>query len=73
VWQRDQGRCTFVDARGEQCRETSYLQLHHQDPHARGGPPSESNLCLRCHAHNALAAEEDFGRELMIRKRKGYG
>ena len=72
VWQRDGGRCTFVDARGERCRETRYLELHHQKPHARRGPPTESNLSLRCRAHNALAAEEDFGREFMALQ-KGDG
>jgi hypothetical protein len=29
-----------------------------------------SNLSLRCTAHNALAAEEDFGREVMEEKRR---
>jgi hypothetical protein len=26
---------------------------------------------LRCHAHNTLAAEQDFGREPMARRRDG--
>ena len=69
VWQRDQGRCTFVDARGERCRETSYLEIHHDEPHGRGGAPTESNLGLRCRAHNALAAEEDFGRDVVNLKK----
>jgi hypothetical protein len=70
VWQRDRGRCTFVDARGERCRETRYLELHHVDPHGRGGPPTEANLYLRCRAHNVLAAEEDFGRDFMTVKKR---
>jgi hypothetical protein len=69
VWERDGGRCTYVDARGQRCRETSYLELHHEQPHARGGAPTEANICLRCRAHNALAAEEDFGRELIARSK----
>ena len=52
------------------CRETSYLELHHDKPHARRGPPTESNLWLRCRAHNELAAEEDFGRELVTLKKR---
>jgi len=28
-----------------------------------------SNLTLRCAAHNALAAEEDFGRDFSTRRR----
>jgi hypothetical protein len=65
VWERDGGRCTYVDASGQRCCETSYLELHHQEAYARGGPPTERNLTLRCRAHNALAAEDDFGRDFM--------
>jgi hypothetical protein len=61
VFDRDGGRCTHVDPRGQRCRETSLLELHHREPHARGGPDSAENLTLRCRAHNALAAERDFG------------
>jgi hypothetical protein len=69
VWARDGERCTYVDARGQRCRETGALELHHEAPYALGGPPTESNLCLRCKAHNDLAAEHDFGRDFMARKK----
>jgi hypothetical protein len=69
VYQRDAGCCTYVDARGERCRETRYLQLHHLKPFAQKGPNLASNLTLRCTAHNALAAEEDFGRDFITRRR----
>jgi 5-methylcytosine-specific restriction endonuclease McrA len=69
VWQRDDARCTYVDARGQRCREQSGLEFHHQHPHARGGPPSLENITLRCRSHNELAAEQDFGRDV-IRKRR---
>jgi hypothetical protein len=69
VWERDGGRCTYVDSGGHRCRETSYLEMHHEQPHARGGPPTDANIHLRCRAHNALAAEEDFGREFITRKK----
>src|SRR5690606_35881093 len=62
VWQRDGARCTYVDNRGQRCRETAFLELHHVSPHALGGPATADNLTLRCPAHNALAAEQDFGR-----------
>jgi hypothetical protein len=61
VFQRDAGRCTYVDARGERCCETRCLELHHLQPFAKSGASSAANLTLRCAAHNALAAEEDFG------------
>jgi hypothetical protein len=69
VAKRDGGRCTYVDpVTGKRCRETRRLELHHEHAHALGGPPTAKNLTLRCAAHNALAAEQDFGREFMLDK-----
>jgi hypothetical protein len=70
VFQRDNGRCSYVDERGERCCETCYLELHHLLPFAKEGPHVASNLTLRCAAHNALAAEEDFGRQLIAERRE---
>jgi 5-methylcytosine-specific restriction endonuclease McrA len=69
VWQRDDARCTYLDSRGQRCREQSGLEFHHQHPHGRGGPPSFENIRLRCRSHNDLAAEQDFGRDF-IRERR---
>ena len=69
VWQRDGARCTYVDARGQRCREQSGLEFHHRHPHARGGPPSLENITLHCRSHNELAAEQDFGRDVMRERR----
>lgn len=69
VWGRDGARCAYVDERGIRCRETTGLELHHRHAHALGGPNTACNLELRCQAHNALAAEADFGREHMDRMR----
>lgn len=71
VYRRDGARCTFVDARGERCSETHYLELHHLQPFARRGANLANNLTLRCAAHNALAAEQDFGSKLMADRRDG--
>jgi len=71
VRDRDGNRCTFVDDRGQRCRETRLLQLHHIEAHANGGDPSVENLTQRCQAHNALAAEQDFGRAFIQRQRDG--
>jgi hypothetical protein len=38
------------------------------EPFASGGDDSVENLALRCAAHNALAAEEAFGRDFMESK-----
>jgi 5-methylcytosine-specific restriction endonuclease McrA len=69
VFTRDEARCTFTDEQGQRCRETRNLELHHLKPFAHGGENVASNLTLRCSAHNSLAAEEDFGREVMEQKR----
>jgi hypothetical protein len=69
VFERDAARCTYVDAAGQRCRETHCLELHHLRAFALDGEHDVSNLALRCRAHNALAAEEDFGRSFMDRKR----
>jgi len=70
VWERDQGRCTYVDATGQRCRETAGLELDHIHAFAHGGPSSAENLRLRCRAHNALTAESDFGRDFMAKKKQ---
>jgi 5-methylcytosine-specific restriction endonuclease McrA len=69
VFERDDARCAYCDHRGERCRETSGLEIHHRHAHALGGPATLDNLELRCRAHNTLAAEEDFGRNHMERMR----
>ena len=61
VFERDAGRCTYVDARGERCRETHSLEFHHREPFGKQGEHSTENLTLHCRSHNALAAEQDFG------------
>lgn len=72
VWREVRNRegvqCSYVDERGRRCRETRFLELHHEL--AQGGPETAHNLSLRCQAHNALAAEHDFGREFMNRCRE---
>jgi hypothetical protein len=65
VFERDQARCTYADTLGRRCAATHRLELHHLRAFAQGGEHTKENLTLRCHAHNALAAEEDFGREFI--------
>jgi hypothetical protein len=65
VFERDKSRCTYADASGQRCRETHRLEMHHLEPFARGGEHSAANLTLRCRAHNALAAEHDFGKDFV--------
>ncbi|HEY6081435.1 MAG TPA: hypothetical protein VIW29_21620, partial [Polyangiaceae bacterium] len=69
VYARDEGSCSYVDPRGQRCGETHFLELHHLTPFACGGEQVASNLALRCAAHNALAAEADFGRGVVEQRR----
>lgn len=70
VWERDQGRCTFVSASGKRCGEDRFLEFDHINPVARGGRSTVDGLRLRCRAHNQLEAERVFGAEFMARKRR---
>jgi hypothetical protein len=65
VFDRDGACCSYRDERGERCRETLGLEVHHRHAHALGGPGTLDNLELRCRVHNTLAAEQDFGRGYM--------
>ncbi len=65
VWNRDGGRCAFVSKDGRRCGSKYQLEVHHIDPHARGGPPTEDNLSLRCRQHNRHEAELAFGADFM--------
>jgi hypothetical protein len=65
VFARDGEQCTYVNAEGRRCPETHRLEFHHVEPFALGGEHTPENVALRCAAHNALAAEDDFGREVI--------
>ncbi|GAF87455.1 unnamed protein product, partial [marine sediment metagenome] len=69
VWQRDGGRCTFVDQQGRRCRGTRCIEYHHENPYGKGGQHEAGNIALRCRAHNRYQADLDFGREFMRDKR----
>ena len=47
VYARDNSRCTFT-AEGRQCAERAFLELHHLEAFALGGPTTTQNLTLRC-------------------------
>jgi hypothetical protein len=70
VWERDQGRCTFVSASGHRCDARRFLEFDHIQPIARGGAATVEGLRLRCRAHNQYEAERAFGKEFMEEKRR---
>ena len=70
---RDGLRCTFVGNDGQRCTARKFIQIHHEDPWARGGGQTVDNLRILCASHNRLLAEKDFGQELVadrIRSRR---
>jgi hypothetical protein len=69
VYERDGGRCTFVDARGRRCPQTSALELDHLDGFARTHLHDAARMRLLCRAHNQHAAEQMYGRSLMEQAR----
>jgi len=47
VRDRDGAQCAYVDERGQRCRESGFLELHHKLAHAKGGEAVAENLALR--------------------------
>ena len=58
VWKRDGGQCAFVGTRP--LLGARFLEFHHLEPYAVGGPAVVENLALRCRAHNVYEAEQSF-------------
>ncbi len=76
VWRRDGGQCAFVAQNGRRCTERSYIEFHHELPHAVGGEPTVDNVSLRCREHNEYESELIFGPYDPSRVREtraGYG
>ena len=70
VYERDGGRCHYVDERGKRCTARRRLEFHHRHPYAREGDHSPENVLLACRTHNAFLAEQDFGEAKMERYRR---
>jgi hypothetical protein len=60
VWLRDGARCAFVGG-GRRCSGTTFLEFHHVQAYATGGPATSENIQLRCRAHNQYEADLLFG------------
>jgi 5-methylcytosine-specific restriction endonuclease McrA len=70
VWERDQGRCTFVSESGQRCRSRQRLEYDHIDPVARGGQATVERVRFLCRGHNQYEAERTFGAGFMSEKRR---
>jgi 5-methylcytosine-specific restriction endonuclease McrA len=71
VYERDGGRCRFVDENARRCAAREGLEFHHSYPFGHGGGHGADNLRLLCRAHNQHVAQHDYGREAMERCRRG--
>ena len=69
VYERDGGRCTFVDEGGRRCMETGNVEFDHVDGFARTHLHDADRIRLLCRAHNQHAAEKTYGRAFMERAR----
>jgi 5-methylcytosine-specific restriction endonuclease McrA len=70
VYERDGGRCRYVDAQGRRCTAREGLEFHHRHPFGFGGEHSVEGISLQCQAHNGYLAEVDYGRKAMARHRR---
>jgi hypothetical protein len=61
AWSRDGARCAFISRDGHRCAEIAFLEFHHVQPYALGGPATADNISLRCRRHNQYEAELVFG------------
>jgi hypothetical protein len=61
AWGHDGGQCAFVSKDGRRCTERVFLEFHHVQPSALGGPTTPENISLRCRRHNQYEAELVFG------------
>ena len=61
AWRKDGGQCGFVAPNGQRCAERTFLEFHHIEPYALGGPRTAENIALRCRRHNQYEAELVFG------------
>jgi 5-methylcytosine-specific restriction endonuclease McrA len=61
VWERDGGQCAFVSPCGNRCTERAFLEFHHVQPYALGGPATVENIALRCRRHNQYEGTLVFG------------
>jgi hypothetical protein len=69
VYQRDGGRCRYVDGQGHRCSERERLEFHHRHPFGLGGDHSVQNIALSCRCHNGVIAEIDYGPSVMALQR----
>jgi 5-methylcytosine-specific restriction endonuclease McrA len=69
VFERDEGRCAFLDGEGQRCGATWRVEFHHRKAYGQGGTHDIGNIELRCRAHNQYEADLEYGPLFMAAKR----
>jgi len=70
VYERDGGRCAFVDEGGNRCPATGFLEFDHVDGLAQTHAHDVNTSRLLCRVHNQLLAEQLYGRKFVERLRE---
>lgn len=60
VFQRDGGRCTHVNEKGERCDSDRWIEVHHIRPVSMGGGNEPENLTTLCSFHHDLVHQLSF-------------
>lgn len=73
VYERDEGRCTFMSRDGRRCSETRRLQFDHAHPVALGGSADDpDDLRLLCFAHNQYMARKLLDPQVVELRAQGF-
>jgi hypothetical protein len=67
VWQKYDGKCSYVGSAGTQCGSQFQVQVDHKTPLSLGGGDEIDNLRLLCASHNKWAAIEKLGARKMAK------
>jgi len=65
VYERDGGRCRYVDAQGRRCTGRDRLEFHHRHPFGHGGDHSVDNVSLACRLCRARHKRHYAARRIM--------
>ncbi len=71
LFERADCQCEYRGPGGVRCTARTRLEVDHIVPVGKGGSGGEENLRVFCRGHNLLAAEREFGEELMGGKIEG--
>jgi len=69
AYERDGGRCAYVDPEGRRCEARAFVELDHTEGFARTRQHDAGSTRLLCKPHNQHAADRMYGKAWMDDKR----